>query len=90
MSKFELNKKDFKSMVVNRMKWNNLSYKEAVELTKKDLIDSYYIKKQQKKIDDINVTIELNKFEQSDAYKKYKKIINGDIKIIGNVKKRQT
>tara|TARA_Y100000356_G_C11042704_1_gene174455 strand:+ start:33 stop:482 length:450 start_codon:yes stop_codon:yes gene_type:complete len=70
MSEFELNKKDFKSMVVNRMKWNNLSYEEAVELTKKDLIDSYYVRKQQKKIDDINVTIELNKFEQSNAYKK--------------------
>ena len=44
-----MDKKDFKSMVINRMKWNDLSYEEAVVLTKKDLIDSYYIKKQQQK-----------------------------------------
>ena len=70
MSKFELDKKDFKSMVINRMKWNDLSYEEAVVLTKKDLIDSYYIKKQHQKMNEINVTSALNKFKQSDEYKK--------------------
>ena len=70
MSKFELNKKDFKSMVTNRMKWNDLTYEEAVVLTQKDLIDGYYIKKQRAKMDAIEVTENFNAFKQTEEYKK--------------------